>query len=50
MRSWGYVFLCLLLPVAWGVVSASLFDWVAARRDAGRARRGEAPTSDEEMY
>lgn len=47
MPSWGYVALCLVVPFAWGVVSAHVFDWIAARREA----RGEPPPrEDDEMY
>lgn len=47
MQSWEYVALCLLLPLVWGVASARVFDWLAARREA----RGELPIrEDDELY
>ena len=28
---WGYVALCLVAPLLWGVLSAKIFDWFEAR-------------------
>jgi hypothetical protein len=54
MRSWGYVALCLLLPVIWGILSARIFDWIHAHargRNSSEARVGSpAPHDDAEMY
>ena len=49
MGSWGYVTLCLLLPVTWGIISAQLFDWLQARR-RGQKPSPETAGDDEEMY
>ena len=47
-NSWGYVALCLVVPLVWGIVSARVFDRLQARRQ----KRGlPAPSPDDnEMY
>ena len=47
---WGYVALCLIAPLAWGVLSARVFEGLEKRR----ARKNHATVTDEgesgEMY
>ena len=47
----GYVALCLLAPLLWGVVSAHLFDWWQARRGGSGDASSREPEGDvEDMY
>jgi len=38
MGTWGSVLVALVVPLAWGLLSAWLFEWWQARRNAGREK------------
>lgn len=46
-HDWVYVALCLVVPFAWGIVSARVFDWWQARHGP-QARSTETDAVD--MY
>ena len=44
-NDWGYVALCLAVPLLWGLVSAKVFDWFQERR--GREPESTSAASGE---
>jgi hypothetical protein len=39
----GYALLCVIVPVAWGLVIYGASNWIEARLQRGAEKAGEAP-------
>jgi len=46
MEVWSKVLVALMVPVAWGLVTAWLFDWLRQRREHRSARHDAASEAD----